>query len=155
MNDHVPRTIPGLVKRVQLAFRAALDDALRDRGISAAQYGVLFRLEAQPGLSNAELARAAFVSAQAMQELVAGLEEGGLVVRTDDPDHGRIRRTRLTDEGRRITVECRAIADQVEARMLAPLDRDERARFADFLGRCAAALGPEGATAADRRARIR
>jgi DNA-binding MarR family transcriptional regulator len=137
-------TVPALVKRAQLAFRGALDDALRAHGISASQYGVLRRLADDPGLSNAELARATFVSAQAMQEQLAALEAAGLVARTDDPDHGRIRRTRLTPLGGRAAAECRAIADQVEARMLSGLDASERATLADLLLRCADALAAEG-----------
>lgn len=47
-------------------------------------------LEAEPGLSNARLARAAFVTAQTMQAVLANLEREGIVEREADPRNARI-----------------------------------------------------------------
>lgn len=60
---------------------------------------VLSSVGRQPGISNASLARAAFVTAQSMQGIVANLETMGLLRRERDPHHGRIMESQLTEAG--------------------------------------------------------
>ena len=58
---------PGyLLKRAQAALHAAMAAALHEHGATLAQYAVLTALDEEPGLSNAELARRAFVTPQTM-----------------------------------------------------------------------------------------
>ena len=54
------------LKRAQAALRAAMDEALRRHGLTVPQYACLELLDQRPGLTNAELARGAFVSRQSM-----------------------------------------------------------------------------------------
>lgn len=76
----------------------------------------------------------------AMHRIVGELESAGLVARHPDPDHGRIRRTRLTDDGRARVADCRPDVDLVQDRMLSDLSSPETAQLGDFLARCLAAL---------------
>ncbi|MGE0743710.1 MAG: MarR family winged helix-turn-helix transcriptional regulator [Rhodospirillales bacterium] len=130
-----------LLKVAQNALRVQMDEALRPLGITAPQYAVLAAIERVPGLSSAALARAAFVTAQTMQGIVVNLELQGLLSRTADPAHGRIRRAALTGEGRRTVDAAHRLVDAVERRMLDGLDREGMGALAAMLARCAANLG--------------
>ena len=134
------------LKRAQQAFRGALDGALGELGLSAAQYAALAALEDDPGLSSAELARRSFVTAQTMHGLVGGLERAGLVERRAHPAHGRILETTLTEEGLRRLGEAHRRVRAIEARMARGLSKQERAQLFGLLRRCALAL--EARTAA-------
>lgn len=129
---------PGyLLKVAQHALRTAMDDALRPAGITAPQYAVLNAIELEPGLSNAALARAAFVTAQSMQGIVANLERERLIVRSNDPDHGRIRRTELTAAGRKALARAHSTVASIEEKMLIGLNTKQRSELGHLLARCA------------------
>ena len=63
-----------LVKQVELAVRARLDELLRPDGLTALQYTALTVLERHPDMSVAQLARNSFVTAQSMADMVAALK---------------------------------------------------------------------------------
>src|SRR3981081_2299660 len=66
---------PGyLLKRAQAALHAALAGALREHGATLPQYAVLSALAEEPGLSNADLARRAFVTPQTLNQVLRELE---------------------------------------------------------------------------------
>lgn len=129
-----------LVKRTQLAVRSAMEAALSRHGVTMAQYATLAALEVEPGLSNADLARRAFVTPQTMSAVVADLERAAAVERAPHPTHGRVRAVRLTAGGRAVVHDCHAAATGVQRRMLAGFDGHEVARLRDALRRCAEAL---------------
>lgn len=93
-----PRT-SYLVARLDRLVRSQLVEVLEPFDLTVPQYTLLSILEHRPGLSNAQLARRSYISAQAMHQVVNGLEERGLIARRVSPDHGRIQLTELTDEG--------------------------------------------------------
>ncbi|WP_373356321.1 MarR family winged helix-turn-helix transcriptional regulator [Pseudoroseicyclus sp. CXY001] len=126
------------LKRAQHALRLHMDRELRPLGLSAPQYAVLTHVEAEPGVSNAGLARRAFVTPQTMQAMLAKLEAAGLLARAPDPEHGRIQRTELTEAGRAILAKAHdaALRSETAARAAAP---EEAARW---LTRIAEALDP-------------
>ncbi len=130
-----------LLKVAQNALRVQMDEAMRPLGITAPQYAVLTAIEREPGISSATLARAAFVTPQTMQGIVANLERQGLLARSADPTHGRILRAALTDDGRRAVAAAHQRVDAVERRMLEGLDEGQTAALAATLARCAANLG--------------
>ena len=142
--DEVPSdagpTMLYLVKQLELAVRAQLDDLLRPTGITPLQYTALTVLERRSDLSTAELARNAFVTDQSASDMVAALEDRGLIRRHPDPDDRRRRVLRLTDAGREFLEEARSGVEGVEAQMLAPLTADEAASFRRFVTACRAAL---------------
>ena len=108
-----------LLRQAWHAFRAAMDAALRDHGLSGAQYAALSVLAREPGMSGADLARACNTTPQAMNGVIATLERDGLVARTPHPTHGRILQVELTAEGRRrldaATPAVRALERAIEA----------------------------------------
>ena len=108
------KTLGYALKRAQHAMRQHMDRHLREIGLSAPQYAVLASLEAEPGASNATLARRAFVTPQTMQAMLVKLERAGLIARHPDAEHGRIQRTEMTAEGRGTLVQAHQAAQASE-----------------------------------------
>ena len=124
------------IKLAQHVLRVQIDDAMRPLGITAPQFAVLVAVDLDPGISNAALARAAFVTPQTMQGIVANLERDGLLKRRADPQHGRILRSELTRGGRGILERAHLIVADIEAKMTKSLDPDEIDRLIALLRRC-------------------
>lgn len=141
MPEPMARRLGYALKRAQHALRTAMDEALRPLGLTTPQYSVLSAIELNPGISNAALARAAFVTAQTMQGIVANLERAGLLKRKEDPSHGRILKGELTRKGEKVLREAHEAVAKVEGLMLATLDPGEAARLTDRLLDFAEVLG--------------
>lgn len=117
-----------------------MDEVLKEVKLTTPQYAVLSVLEEEPGLSGAELARRSFVTPQTMNVILAKLEEAGQIARRPHPEHGRVLRTYLTDEGRGLVAGAHEMVGAVEERMLAGLGREDRTRLAGTLNGFAEAL---------------
>jgi DNA-binding MarR family transcriptional regulator len=124
-----------LLKRAWHNGHRAVNEAVRSYGVTPTQLGALNRLVQEPGLSGAQLARELLVTPQAAQLALMALERRGLVRRTPDPNHGRIVRSYLTPEGRRITRLCMNRSLKAEDEFLAGLDAQERSTLVDILRR--------------------
>ena len=134
---------PGwLLKRAQDGLNAAMTAALRDFGATLPEYAVLTALAEEPGLSNADLARRAFVTPQTMNQVLRELEHKGWVSRHPHPGHGRILQAGLHADGRRVLGGCHQAVSGVEERMLAGLDPAGRAQLVAALQSCIAGLSP-------------
>ena len=92
--DKLPRT-SYLVARLDRLIRSQLSDVLQPFGLSVPQYTLLSILERRPGLSNAQLARRSYITAQAMHQVVNA--RTGLDRQAGVADHSRIQLTELTD----------------------------------------------------------
>jgi DNA-binding MarR family transcriptional regulator len=114
-----------LVKRAQHSLRTSMDEALSPVAITTPQYNVLCAVEVEPGISNAALARSAFVTAQSMQGIVANLERLGLISRVQGPDHGRILRSELTLRGLEVLTQAHALVKVVEVRLVQGMEAEE------------------------------
>lgn len=108
------KTLGYALKRAQHAMRQNMDRQLKKLGLSAPQYAVLASVEAEPGASNAHLARLAFITPQTMQVMLVKLEQAGLIERLPDAEHGRIQRTTLTHQGRKTLGLAHAAASKSE-----------------------------------------
>ena len=129
-----------VLKRAAAALRAHMDAELRPLGLTVPQYACLEVLSRQPGLSNAELARAVFVSRQSMNLVLRGLQDRGLVARPASTPHGRALPSRLTPAGREQLQAASTLVKSVEQRMLTPLSTAARDRLRRDLAACADAL---------------
>lgn len=125
------------LKITQHRLRQRLETELAGTGVSAAQNAVLLAVRNNPRISNAELARAAFVSAQSMQGMLVTLERDGFILRTPHPEHGRVIMTELTEKGQAAAESGTTAAEVVEQRMLAGLTPKEARLLGDLLQRCA------------------
>jgi DNA-binding MarR family transcriptional regulator len=129
-----------VVKQVELAIRAQLDELLRPHDLTTATYTALTVLVRRPGATAADLARNSFVTPQAMADIVIALERRGLVERSTDPLHGRRRLIGLTAAGRVVLARVAPDVAALEERMLAGLDGAGRAGLRSALDGCRAAL---------------
>ncbi|GAB4271983.1 MAG: MarR family transcriptional regulator [Opitutales bacterium] len=132
------------LKQTQHALRLHMDEALRFLDLTTPQYAVLAQLELRPGISNASLARASFITAQTMHGIVSSLEKRGLVQRKKDPSHGRILCTELTGAGSKAVQQAHELIAKVEERMTSTMTDKERALLAELLLACFNSLNSSG-----------
>lgn len=131
-----------LVKWVERGLRVRLDAALEPHGVSTQEYTALSVLSRRDGLSSAQLARRTLVSAQAMNQLVIGLEKRGLISRKADAEHNKIQRASLTAAGRKVLAACDRATAPIEEQLLSGLSPSEVAQLRRVLSSCVKALQP-------------
>ena len=129
-----------VLKQAAAALRAAMDAALRPLELTVPQYACLELLGQRPGLSNAELARGAFVTRQSMNGVLRGLQDRGLLTRPATAPRGRALPTQLTPAGRERLHAASTEVRAVERQMLTALSPDDQHRLRGDLASCAAAL---------------
>ena len=129
-----------LLRQTIHAFDTAMETGLRTYGLTSPQFGALFVLVAEPGLSAADLARAMGTSPQAASALVAGMTQGELVERTPHPTHGRVLEIYPTDEGTRRFNAALPFIRRLEADMSKTLDKTELSVVKRWLVESARAL---------------
>src|SRR3954452_10144571 len=112
-------------------FRAALEDALKDLGLSAQEYVILSVFETRPELSSSELARITQVTRQTMHTAVLALEGAGLLERSRT--NQRVVLVRPTRQGRRTLEAATARVRAVERTALAWLTRGDEATVRTWL----------------------
>ncbi len=137
-----PERIAFLLKSLHHTLRQTIDEALRKQGVelSFAHFAALFNLHYDPGISGAQLARRAMVSAQTMNSALRALEQDGHIERRPHPDSRRADSWSLTAAGLAELKRARAVGSAVFGRMLTALSTQEVAAFEDTLRRCVAAL---------------
>src|ERR1700729_1613216 len=101
MNEVTMARVGYLIKRAQMVLHDAMADALGSHDLTVTQFAVLTALDDEPGLSNADLARRAFVTPQSMHAVLQELERLQLVVRSPYLLNQRVLQASLTSAGRR------------------------------------------------------
>lgn len=128
------------IKRTEQALMAAKSAALKDDGLTVAQYAALLALSDNPGISGAALARACLVTPQAMAAVLKHLEERGLIARSAHPYHQKMLETRLTEAGTETLRSADERAVRIERRIADALTPGERDTLRDLLARCVTAI---------------
>ena len=126
-----------VLKQAAAALRGAMDAALRPLNLTVPQYSCLELLGQRPGLSNADLARGAFVTRQSMNVVLQGLEARGLVTRPAAAPHGRQLPAELTPAGRDQLQAASAAVQAVQVRMCVGLSPARQRELLDTLAVCA------------------
>ena len=135
-----PPTLLYLMKQVELAVRARLDELVRPAGLTALQYTALTVLERHPDLTSAHLARNSFVTAQSMADMVTSLRAQGLIDRHQDPRDRRRLVLSLTEDGKLLLDRYRQAVVDLEAEMLGDLSADQAHDLRAALLSCREAL---------------
>lgn len=117
-----------------------MDEALRPLGLTVPQYACLELLGQQPGLSNAELARGAFVTRQSMNLVLRGLENRDLVERPTSVEQGRARPSQLSAAGYDLLEQASRLIATVERQMVTGLREEEQRALRSALIQCASNL---------------
>ena len=125
-----------VVKQVHSALRGAMEDGLRPMGLTVPQYACLELLSQNPGLSNSELARRAFVSRQSMNLVLRRLEERRLLERPDMAPSGRALPSVLTEQGQELVREAGVVVREAERALFAPLSVEAQGQIRADLAAC-------------------
>ena len=86
--------------------------------ISPAQYSVLLVIDANPGLSQTELARTLGIQRARLVRVLHRLDKRGLTRRLQSSVDGRTHALRLTSKGQETLRRAEALAEQHEARLI-------------------------------------
>lgn len=132
--------VAALVKRVFQLFRETLDEKLRPFGVTTAQLHVLAKLDHEPGISGAKLARACMVTPQTTQVLLRGIEKNGWILRTKHPENERILLATLTPAGKRVLARSRTAVGRIYKQMLRDLAAQDVRALETLLSQCVANL---------------
>jgi DNA-binding MarR family transcriptional regulator len=142
-----------LIKRAQMVLHDAMVDALGSHDVTVTQFAVLTALDEEPGLSNADLARRAFVTPQSMHAVLQELERLQLIVRRPHPQHRRVLQVALTEAGRGTLTSAANAVNALEEQMLRRLPSPARSRLASALSSCIDSLTETPTTSEARRPR--
>ncbi len=110
-----------VVARLERAVRTAINERVKPYGLTTLQYTTLSILGHGGELSNAQLARRAYMTPQSMSEVLDALERKSLVERTPHPNHRRVFPAALTTKGSKVLEACNAAVDDLESEMLGEL----------------------------------
>jgi DNA-binding MarR family transcriptional regulator len=129
----VPWRVSYLVGRLDRLLARRLTLALAPLGLSLPEYTTLSVLGGSDGLSNAQLARRSLITPQAMNEVLRGLEERGLVLRRPGASRGRVRPAQLTAAGRRALAAGDAATAGVEESLVVAVPAARREMLRELL----------------------
>lgn len=110
-----------LLRQASAATRNAVERALEDLDVTQPQFLVMTLINAYPGSSGADIARAAMLTPQTVSLIIANLERDGRLTRVVSPTHGRVHRMELTENGKALLARCRERTAQIEARLAASI----------------------------------
>lgn len=125
-----------MLKLTQHSLRLRMDAELKTLSLTTPQYAVLSQLQKNPGASNAALARASFITAQTMHGIVSILEKRNLIERNPDPEHGRILRTTLTDQGLKLVISAHNAVQKAESAMTSTISQSKQIALRKLLHEC-------------------
>jgi MarR family transcriptional regulator, transcriptional regulator for hemolysin len=94
-------------------LRNYIDHRAKERGTTRAQWVVLFRLRAQEGLSQVDLAEILELQPISLVRLLDRLVEQGLLERRHDPKDRRANRLYLTEQGRQLVDDLDSLRDAI------------------------------------------
>ena len=130
-----------VVARLERALRQAINERVREHGLTTLQYTTLSVLgRRRGGLSNAQLARRSYMTPQSMSEVIEALEREGLIERSPHPNHRRVLPATLTAKGRRVLTVCEDTVAAMEEEMMRELGPAERTALLEALKSCVRSL---------------
>lgn len=127
--------------RLSRIVQRLLEQTLEPYDLTLPEYTVLAVLRRRAGLSNAQLARRAYIRPQSMHEVLSRLEARGIVRRTESPVNRRIRTAVLTGSGARLIEAAENDAARIDEKLLSGLTEFERTIFVKALRKCIVGLG--------------
>lgn len=122
-----------LLYRVVAALRPQVAARLKPLGLALPEFVCLRVLSMRPGLTSAELARGTNVSAQAMNQVLLGLENRGIVIRPTSTPAGRAMPAQLTRRGKALLKRADAAVKVAEQQFLVHLTADEQNHLKQLL----------------------
>lgn len=143
LDDKYPDHIGWLLWRASQDWNLEFVDRMQSAGhgwFTAARSSLMGSI-APKGTKQGLLVDRLGISKQAVQQLIDGLEEDGILERIPDPNDKRGRIVRLTDEGRAAMKDANRIKLEIEAGYRARIGDDEFARLSELLGKLRQSCG--------------
>jgi DNA-binding MarR family transcriptional regulator len=145
LGDDRHSTVLYLIKQLELAIRAQIDEVVGVHGLTALQYTSLTVLARHPGITSTQLARNSFVRIQTMAQHLASLEERNLIRRVRDPQMKRQVLVFLSEQGAKILGELADPIAEIERRALDHLSAADAKRLREQLSTIRIALSGSAA----------
>lgn len=122
-------------------WRATIDHALSDTGITQASWTVLMQLrQLGDNVSVSELAEVHGIELPPLMRTLTQLENQGLIVRTTSPYDKRIRLLTLTAEGQRLLEKITQVIEACQQRAAENIPPAQMLAFSDTLNQIACNL---------------
>jgi DNA-binding MarR family transcriptional regulator len=144
-----------LVRRLMARLRPQAAMALRPLGLGLPEFVCLRILDDNPGRTSAELARHTHVTAQAMNQVLQGLQDMGLVTRPATAPSGRALPAQLTRKGSALLKRAEAAIGDTDEQMLAHLSLAERRQLKQLLYRAGNPAADDPACGAAAKLRVK
>ena len=142
MTRPIGRLISILHRRAQSHYTRAL----KEFGISSAEYPVLFYLQREEGRTQDEIAAELSIDKSAVTRIVRSLCDKGLVTRSQDSEDRRCNRVWLTGRGHDTAGPIRQAKKEWSAILLDHISEEEQDILAGLLERMAANVEEKTAT---------
>jgi|SRR5262245_39046406 len=143
MNRPVVEPIGLHLARTAKVVSRAFDDALAEAGGSRPVWLILVSLKSGSWATQRELAKALGIEGATLTHHLDGLERGGLVSRSRDPDNRRVQRVELTKQGDALFHRLRKAAVGFDERLRDGIPEKDVDRLRDLLGRLDANVSGE------------
>jgi len=129
MSEFEDQPLGFLVRRLMGRLRPHAAMALRPLGLGFPEFVCMRILDDDPGRTSAELARHTRVTAQAMHQVLQGLQDIGVVTRPATAPSGRALPAQLTRKGRALLRRAEAAVAAADEQMLAHLTPAEQSQL--------------------------
>ena len=131
----LPSLLGYQLRLAQRAIFADFADSLGDLEVSPGLFGMLVVIEANPGLKQAQLAKAAHLDRSSLVPALDKLEARGLVTRRASEHDRRVNGLWLTDAGNALLKKLKQRVARHEERLARGLTRSERVQLVALLAR--------------------
>jgi len=124
-----------LLHRAQQVAADEFAARLAHSGLTVRQFAVLTAVSGHPGLTQSNLVRMTGIDRSTLADLIARLQERGLVARDRLEEDGRAKSVTLTEAGRKVLAASEAKARAADEAILALLPKGKRQAFVTLLQR--------------------
>lgn len=136
--DHL-YDMPGhLIRRSQQISTALFAEECAKFDLTGVQYAALTAIAANPGVDATRLSALIAFDRSTIGGVLERLETKGWILRGASPDDKRVKRLRITPEGRRLLRKVAPAVRRVQLRLLEPLSPADQATILRLLGQLAA-----------------
>ena len=131
---------PGyLIRRLHQIHVAMFIEECTAFNITPVQYAVMTALLNRPGLDQISIAHEAAIDRTNVADVLARLEDRGLLQREVSASDRRMKLARLTPDGERIARDMEDHMQKAQERFVAPLSTGERAQLMELMSKLVAA----------------
>lgn len=133
--QHIQSLPSWLIGRVAARGRGLVAEALAEQGVKMLHHAVLAAVSELGPIAQADLGRRLAIDPKDLVGILNDLQADGLTVREPDPRDRRKNAVTVTPAGQDLLARCAAVAEEANARLLAPLAPAEARRLMALLAR--------------------